>query len=119
MIKREENLSLLIARYLKIKKYVYRFDVGADLKLTIGQARKNKAKQMPERGFPDLMVFKNSKTIFFELKKSKGEIYKKNGKIREGKHIQEQVRFHEKLRKEGFDVYFIWNLKMLIKILEG
>lgn len=118
MNNKEENLAMLISEYLKRNKILFRFDIGADLKLTIGQAKRNKRKQMHERGFPDLMLFVNGKTIFIELKRSRDEIYKKNGEYRTNKHIQEQVAMHEKLRAEGFDVHFVWSFKQFLEILK-
>lgn len=55
----EHNLYEQIARYLQLQypNVIYRFDVGADLKLTMGQAVKHK-RLHPERGYPDLFIAK-------------------------------------------------------------
>lgn len=53
----EHNLYEKIARYLQLQypDAIYRFDVGADIKLTMGQAAKHK-RLHPERGYPDLFI---------------------------------------------------------------
>jgi hypothetical protein len=125
MKQKEQNLAKAISIYLQAKKGFensldFRFDVGADVKLTIGQAKKLKALQGEERGFPDLTVFlKNGKTFFFELKKDKSEIYKKNGEFKENKHILEQRKRHERLNKLGFNTFFIWSFKQFREILNN
>lgn len=117
MKKIEETISLKLARYLKIQypKLIYRFDIGADVRLTIGQATKVKALQMNDRGYPDLFIAKSSKGfhgLYIELKKDKSEVFLKDGvtfKKRMNKktgkcHIQEQHEMHERLRAEGYQV---------------
>ena len=117
MKKLEEELSLKLAKYIKLQypKLIYRFDIAADIKLTMGQARKNKALQMTDRGYPDLFIAKALKGfngLYVELKKDKSEVFLKDGvtfKRRVNKktgkcHIQEQHEMHERLRVEGYKV---------------
>lgn len=61
----EHNLYEQIARYLQFQypNVIYRFDVGADLKLTMGQAAKHK-RLHPERGYPDLFIAESSTNIW-------------------------------------------------------
>ena len=61
----EHNLYEQIARYLQLQypNVIYRFDVGADLKLTMGQAAKHK-RLHPERGYPDLFIAESSTNIW-------------------------------------------------------
>lgn len=120
MRKLEETISLQVARFLKIQypKVVYRFDVGADIKLTKGQASKFKRLQMEERGYPDLFIAKPSKGfhgLYIELKKDRSEVYKLDGTYKKkfnkktGKcHILEQHEMHERLRKDGY--FVVWGL---------
>ena len=70
----EESIALKVARFLKIQypNINYRFDVGADINLSIGQASKFKALQMNKRGYPDLFIAKPSKGyhgLYIEVKK--------------------------------------------------
>lgn len=56
-IDREHQLYEKIARYLQLQypRVIYRFDIAADLKLTMGQAAKHK-RLHPRRGYPDLFI---------------------------------------------------------------
>lgn len=53
----EHQLYEKVARYLQIHypDVIYRFDLAADLKLTVGQASKHK-RLHPKRGYPDLFI---------------------------------------------------------------
>lgn len=111
----EESIALKVARFLKIQypNINYRFDVGADINLSIGQASKFKALQMNKRGYPDLFIAKPSKGyhgLYIELKKDKSEVYLKDGitlkkKVNKktGKcHNQEQFEMLRNLNQDGY-----------------
>jgi len=120
----EEKLAFSIAKILKFKynHLIWRFDVGADLNLTVGSAVKNKRLQMNDRGYPDLFIAQKTNTyggLYVELKKSREEIYRKNGDFRENKHLQEQLKMHKRLRLKGYKVVFCWSVDDFIKILDN
>ena len=93
----EHNLYEQIARYLQQQypNVIYRFDVGADLKLTPGQAAKHK-RLHPERGYPDLFIAESSMNIwhspvrewglhfglYLEIKTESNSPYKKDGTLK-------------------------------------
>lgn len=54
---REHDIYIMIADYLRYQypTVIYRFDLAADLKLTMGQASKHKILQR-YRGYPDLFI---------------------------------------------------------------
>lgn len=54
---KEHQLYEKVARYLQMyyPDVIYRFDLAADLKLTVGQASKHK-RLHPKRGYPDLFI---------------------------------------------------------------
>lgn len=116
----EHNLYEQIARYLQ-QQYpdvIYRFDVGADLKLTMGQAAKHK-RLHPKRGYPDLFIAEPSTNIwnnpvrewglhfglYVEIKKDGEKLNKKDGSWRTP-HIAEQAGMLEKLRARGYRAEF-------------
>ena len=122
----EHNLYEQIARYLQ-QQYpdvIYRFDIAADLKLTMGQAVKHK-RLHPERGYPDLFIAKTKeikvKTVlgsgyslveikplgglYIEIKKDGEKLTKKDGSWRTP-HIAEQAEALEKLRARGYKAEF-------------
>lgn len=122
----EHNLYEQIARYLQLQypDVIYRFDIAADLKLTMGQAVKHK-RLHPERGYPDLFIAKTKeikvKTVlgsgyslveikplgglYIEIKKDGEKLTKKDGSWRT-LHIAEQAEALEKLRARGYKAEF-------------
>jgi hypothetical protein len=113
----ERDLVSQIAAYMQLQypKAIYRFDLAADLKLTIGQAVRNK-RIHPYRGYPDCFIAravhnhdeqKLFNGLFLELKKEGITIYKKDGTFRNDEHLLEQAQFLEKLRKEGYIAEFV------------
>ena len=116
----EHKLYEQIARYLQLQypDVIYRFDVGADLKLTMGQAAKHK-RLHPTRGYPDLFIAESSANIwnsiprewglyfglYIEIKKDGEKLTKKDGSWRTP-HIAEQAEMLEKLRERGYKAEF-------------
>lgn len=132
----EHQLYEMIARYLQMQypDVLYRFDLAADLKLTVGQAAKHK-RLHPKRGWPDMFIAK-SKVItlvkrsdeeggstiqirfglFLELKKDgetlcPGPRAKKRFKSIDDKeykteHLMEQADMLHALRKAGYKAEF-------------
>lgn len=121
----EHNLYEQLARYLQLQypNVIYRFDVGADLKLTPGQAAKHK-RLHPERGYPDLFIAESSENIdskdwngivrewgfyfglYLEIKTESNSPYKKDGTLKKDQHLEEQARMLEKLRARGYKAEF-------------
>lgn len=116
----EHNLYEQIARYLQLQypNVIYRFDIAADLKLTMGQAAKHK-RLHPERGYPDLFIAESSTNIwnspvrewglhfglYIEIKKDGEKLTKKDGSWRTP-HIAEQAEMLERLRQAGYRAEF-------------
>ena len=106
----EHDLYTMLADYLRYnyKDIIWRFDLAADLKLTIGQARKHKRLQQ-HRGYPDLFIAEprgEYHGVYIELKKAGTRIYKKDGTLVADKHIREQFDLLEQLRRKGYVAEF-------------
>ena len=129
----EHDLYTMLADYLRYnyKDIIWRFDLAADLKLTIGQARKHKRLQQ-HRGYPDLFIaeprevkterqvikpkdgsaiieaylIKKKHGLYLEIKKAGTRIYKKDGTLVADKHIREQFDLLEQLRHKGYVAEF-------------
>ena len=119
-IDREHQLYEQIARYLQLQypDVIYRFDLAADMKLTVGQAAKHK-RLHPRRGYPDLFIAEpkiepgfedtwryQATGMFLELKKEGTRIYKKDGSPATP-HIAEQLKVLEELGHRGYSCYMV------------
>lgn len=110
----EHEMYIQIADYMRYQypEVIYRFDLAADLKLSIGQAKKHKRLQ-GRRGYPDLFVAevrsledKYYHGLFIELKKAGTRIYRKDGRLVSDAHIREQFDMLEQLRQRGYMAEF-------------
>ena len=106
----EHDLYTMLADYLRYnyKDIIWRFDLAADLKLTIGQARKHKRLQQ-HRGYPDLFIAEprgEYHALFVEIKRPGTRIYKKDGTLVADQHIREQFDLLEQLRRKGYVAEF-------------
>lgn len=82
---------------------IYRWDLAADMKLTVGQAARHK-RLHPDRGYPDLLLLEPRAGFagaFFELKAENAKVYKPNGELYTDKHLEEQAAMMNKLRARG------------------
>lgn len=122
---REHEIYRLIAQYLQVKypDVIYRFDLAADLKLTMGQARKHKTLH-PHRGYPDLFIAEprlywrlNYHGLYLEIKKDGTRITKKNGEWATP-HIAEQAKMLGILRGKGYKVEFAVGIDEALEIID-
>ena len=126
----------MLADYLcyNYKDIIWRFDLAADLKLTIGQARKHKRLQQ-HRGYPDLFIAEvkyigeaingahfaeqvANYGLFLEIKRPGTRIFKKDGTLVADKHIREQFDVLEQLRKRGYMAEFACGFDEAKKIID-
>ena len=119
----EHDLYTMLADYLRYnyKSIIWRFDLAADLKLTIGQARKHKRLQQ-HRGYPDLFIAEprgEYHGAYIELKKAGTRIFKKDGTLVADEHIREQFDVLEQLRKRGYMAEFACGFDEAKKIIDG
>lgn len=105
---KEENIYLQISKYLQLQypNLIYHFDFGTGIKMTIGQAVKQK-RMNPQRGYPDLFIAypnRDYSGLFIEIKKVTP--YKKNGELKKDKHLDEQSLMLYKLNRNGYCACF-------------
>lgn len=122
MIK-EHDIYTLIADYLRYQypQVIYRFDLAADLKLTMGQASKHKRLQR-YRGYPDLFIaepVKGYSGLYLEIKVENTRIFKRDGKLVADEHIREQYDMLEQLRKRGYAAEFACGYDEAIRLING
>lgn len=113
----ERDLATQVAQYIQYRypHVIYRFDLAADMKLSVGQARRHK-KMHPKRGYPDLLICepRNERLtgvytghycgLFIELKAK--TIYKKDGSLLANDHVAEQKTMLEWLETRGYMARF-------------
>ena len=125
---REHDIYVLIADYLRYQypEVIYRFDLAADLKLSIGQARKHKRLQK-YRGYPDLFIAEVKAVddarkvcfgLFIELKKEGTRIFKKDGTLVSDTHIREQFDMLHDLRSRGYAAEFACGFDEAKKLID-
>lgn len=141
---KEENIYLTIAKYMKVKypDLVFRFDYGAGLKLTMGQAIKQKAIQSG-RAYPDLFIARKATKViqgetceyagmYIEIKKSDvvlrrpkdaKKLLQGDYKIRKqgdwyDMHIEEQANMLKKLASEGYRADFGVGVNATLKLID-
>jgi hypothetical protein len=105
-IQHESQLREQLAWWLRAQfpGVIYRFDLAADLKLTMSQAVRHK-RLHSERGYPDLLLLEPRAGFagaFFELKAENAKVYKPNGELYTDKHLEEQAAMMNKLRAKGY-----------------
>jgi len=114
-VKPETLLGNRLASYLKIHHpdVIFRYDLHADMKLSIGVAKRNKQLHGKwTRGYPDLFIaqpYFNRKGkmkyggLYLELKAGKS--------IPDNEHTKTQARFHAELRVRGYRCMFCLNFE--------
>ena len=102
----EAELQTWVADYIRMQypDVLFHSDYGSGIKLTIGQAAKQKRQNGGRRGWPDMFIAKGVGAyhgLFIELKKEGTRIWKKDGSPASD-HIAEQIRVINKLNDLGY-----------------
>ena len=116
----ESELQIQVASYIRLHypDVVFHSDYGSGIKLTKGQAVKQKKQNGGLRGWPDLFIAEpkirpgfedtwkyTSLGLFIELKKSGTRLKKKDGTWA-SEHLAEQNEMLNKLQRKGYAAYF-------------
>ena len=107
---KESDLQVQVADYLRLRYPDVQFhsDYGSGLKLTQGQAMKQKRQNGGRRGWPDMFIaepMNGLHGLFIELKKAGTRLKKKDGTWASS-HLEEQNEVLNKLQKKGYAAYF-------------
>lgn len=126
----EAELQTQVADYLRLQYpgVLFHSDFGSGIKLTMGQAIKQKRQNGGRKSWPDMFIaepkeiarteFEDKEKmlafsfghcrygLFIELKRQGTRIYKKDGTLTANEHIQEQAKMLEALRKRGYKAEF-------------
>ena len=118
----ELELQAQVADYIRLKypSVIFHSDFGSGIKLTMGQAIRQKRLNGGRRSWPDMFIAEPKvKTVdrstntqrfysglFIELKKAGTRIYRKDGRLVSDAHIREQFDMLEQLRQRGYMAEF-------------
>lgn len=113
MLKRydsENNLAVNLSDYLRYQypNVLFRFDYGAGLRITPGQAVRQKRLQKA-KSWPDLFIAEPRGKyggLFIEIKRHDTKVYLKNGTLTSNPHIQRQAGIINELIKRGYKAEF-------------
>lgn len=140
----ELEVQIQVADYLRLRypDVLFHSDYGSGLRLTPGQAIKQKRLQGGRRSWPDMFIAepKNVKAeckvitdggvikeahfldqkygLFIELKKAGTRIYRKDGRLVSDAHIREQYDMLEQLRQRGYMAEFACGFDEAKKIID-
>lgn len=113
---KEADVQTAVAKYIRLRypNVIFHSDFGSGIKLTKGQAIKQKRQNGGLRGYPDMFIAEpRSKTVavkkepvlyhglFLEFKKAKTRLKKKDGSWASD-HIKEQAEMMDRLREKGY-----------------
>lgn len=124
-MKLEQILANNVSEFLlrKYPKVIFRFDIGADVRLTQGQAARAKKLQGKwSKGYPDLFIAEPNEYyhgLYLELKATGNNPYRKDGTLKKNEHLERQNYIHEILRDKGYQVMFTTGLKESIEAIES
>ena len=115
----ELELQAQVADYLRLQypDVLFHSDFGSGIKLTKGQAVKQKRLQGGRRAWPDMFIAKPKIVIlddmatyihglFLELKRPGVKVYRIDGELVADKHIREQEATLQELRERGYSAEF-------------
>ena len=123
----ELELQMQVADYLRLQYpgVLFHSDFGSGIKLTMGQAIKQKRLQGGRRSWPDMFIAQVRSLgdryyhgLFIELKKAGTRIFKKDGTLVSDAHICEQFDMLEQLRQRGYMAEFACGFDEAKKIID-
>ena len=120
----EEMLHLQVADYLRYfyPHALFHSDFGSGIKLTMGQAVRQKRLNGGRRAWPDLFIAddggRKALGLFIELKRDGERIYKKDGSPASD-HIAEQQAVGIELMKRGYKFEFGVGFEATKKIIDN
>ena len=128
---REIDLQAQVADYIRLQypNVIFHSDFGSGIKLTMGQATKQKRLNGGRRSWPDMFLAEPDigKTdgfkkiwfgLFIELKREDTRIFKKDGDLVADEHIREQFDMLHELRARGYAAEFACGFDEARKLID-
>lgn len=124
----ELELQAQVADYIRLEypSALFHSDFGSGIKLTMGQAIRQKRLNGGRRSWPDMFIAEPGGDndgdiyygLFIELKKAGTRIYRKDGRLVSDAHIREQFDMLEQLRQRGYMAEFACGFDEAKKIID-
>lgn len=135
----ELELQAQVADYIRLQypTVIFHSDFGSGIKLTMGQAIKQKRLNGGRRSWPDMFIAEVSTSelydkhddsiydsqrychgLFIELKREGTRIFKKDGKLVADEHIREQFDMLHDLRARGYAAEFACGFDEAKKLID-
>ena len=137
----ELELQAQVADYIRLQypSVIFHSDFGSGIKLTMGQAIKQKRLNGGRRSWPDMFIAEGSVVddekgqfykdsyyplkhvylgLFIELKREGTRIFKKDGKLVADEHIREQFDMLHDLRARGYAAEFACGFDEAKKLID-
>ena len=120
---KESDIQVMVADYLRLQypKVLFHSDFGSGIKLTMGQAAKQKRQNGGRRAWPDMFIAEPGHTyagLFIELKKDGTRLKKKNGEWATP-HLAEQAEVLMRLDDKGYVAKFACGFDEAKKIIDN
>lgn len=128
---KESDLQIMVADYLRLRypDVIFHSDYGSGIKLTAGQAARQKRMNGGRRAYPDMFIAKPRLTmqddmpvyihgLFIELKKEGTKIRKKDGELVANEHIREQAKMLRELEQNGYMAVFACGFDQAKKVID-
>lgn len=119
----ELETQTMVADYIRLRypDVIFHSDFGSGVRLTMGQAIKQKRLNGGRRSYPDMFIAEpvgKHHGLFIELKKDGTRILKKDGTLVADAHIREQADMLQKLERRGFKAYFAVGFEQAKQIID-
>lgn len=119
----ELELQAQVADYIRLQypAVIFHSDFGSGIKLTMGQAIKQKRLNGGRRAWPDMVLAEprgDYHALFIELKREGTRIFKKDGKLVADEHIREQFDMLHDLRRKGYAAEFACGFDEAKKLID-
>lgn len=127
----ELDVQMMVADYLRLRypNVLFHSDYGSGIKLTMGQAIKQKRLNGGRRSWPDMFIAEPRTVrrdgdkysyagLFIELKRPDVKIFKKDGGLVADVHIKEQAKMLRELEQTGYMACFACGFDEAKKIID-
>lgn len=128
----ELELQAQVADYLRLQypDVIFHSDFGSGVKLTIGQAKRQKRLNGGRRSWPDMFIARAKLVqtkdglpavthgLFIELKREGTKILRKDGRLVSDEHIREQAKMLQALEREGYRAQFAVGFEQAKQIID-